>query len=257
MVQRFFVAPEAIDRGLVTLSGAQARQITTVLRMRPGERCFVLDNSGWQYEVEMVDLTPSAVVAAVRSRSLVTTEPRTKIAVYQGMLKADRFEFVLQKGTELGVVAFVPTICDRCVVGSVGNGRPARLERWERIVVEAAEQSGRGRLPVIQPAIVFSQACESARGISLIPWEEETSSRLRDAVRRLTRTEASGQQVTRPRPFAVNLFVGPEGGFTESEIERARSYGIVPVTLGPRILRAETAAIATAAAVLYEMGDLG
>ena len=257
VAHRFFVGPEAIDRGTVTFSGAQARQMSTVLRMRPGDRCFVLDNSGWQYEVEIASLTPNTVLAAVRSRSLVTTEPRTKITVYQGMLRANRFEFVLQKGTELGVVAFVPMICDRCVVGAVGDGRSARFERWERIVVEAAEQSGRGRLPALQPAVLFQQACESARGISLIPWEEETSSRLRDVLRRLVSEHPPGRPPSRARPFSVNIFVGPEGGFSESEIDRARDYGIAPVTLGPRILRAETAALAAATAVLYELGDLG
>lgn len=254
MTQRFFVTPGAIDRGVVALSGSQARQMATVLRMRPGDRCYILDNTGWQYEVEILELSPTHALAAIRSRSLVTTEPRTKITIYQGMLKADRFEIVLQKCTELGAVAFVPTICDRCVVGTVGNGRSARVERWERIIVEAAEQSGRGKLPLLQPAMLFAQACEAARGISLIPWEQEHGEHLRTLLRGLTQGEPAKQSA---RPFAINVFVGPEGGFTEAEVERAQSYGVKPVTLGHRILRAETAAIAATTAVLYEMGDFG
>ena len=256
MVQRFFVGPGAISEGMVRLSGPQARQMVTVLRMRPGDHCFVLDNSGYQYEIVVVDLTQSEVRGEIHSRSLVTTEPRTKITVYQAMLKADRFEYVLQKGTEIGVVSFVPTICDRCVLGNIGNGRSAKIERWERIIIEAAEQSGRGRLPALQSATLFRQAVESARGISLIPYEEEQTDHLRDVLRKLV-TSQGGAAGGKARPFAINIFTGPEGGYTEAEIELAKSYGVIPVTLGPRILRAETAALATATAILYETGDFG
>lgn len=268
LTQRFFVAPQAVGQDIVELNGTQAHQMLAVLRMRLGDHCFVLDNTGWQYDVELIELSPGAARAKICSRKLVTTEPRTKITIYQGILKADRFEFVLQKGTELGAIAFVPTICDRCVVGAVSSGRSAKLDRWERIIVEAAEQCGRGRLPALQPAMLFTQACEAARGISFIPWEEEESEHLRDALRRVTRSSKSqerpsaerlpaDQPASRARPFSVNIFIGPEGGFATTEVALARSFGIVPVTLGDRILRAETAALAAATAVLYEMGDLG
>ncbi len=256
MTQRFFVQPGAIAQDEVLLGGPQAHQIIAVLRMKAGDRCFVLDNTGWQYEVQVAELKQGEVRAKVLSRSLVTTEPRTKITIYQGLLKADRFEYVLQKGTELGVVAFVPTVCDRSVAGALDD-RSGKIARWTRIIAEAAEQSGRGKLPVLQPAMAFAQACSQARGISVIPWEGESTQRLRDALRQLTLDGASEVKSTRPRPFAVNLFVGPEGGFTPEEVETARQHGIAPVTLGARILRAETAAIATASAVLYELGDLG
>jgi 16S rRNA (uracil1498-N3)-methyltransferase len=256
-VQRFFVDPGAIVDGTVTLAGPQARQMVTVLRMRVGDHCFALDNTGYQYEVEIVELTPALVRGAVRSRSLVTSEPRTKITVYQAMLKSDRFEYALQKGTEIGVVSFVPTITDRCVVGNIGDSRSAKIERWTRIITEAAEQAGRGKLPTLQSALLFPQAVESARGISLIPYEEERGAHLRDVLRHHLSDQNFGQPGSRTRPFAVNIFTGPEGGFSESEIALAKSYGIVPVTLGPRILRAETAALATATAILYETGDFG
>lgn len=256
-MQRFFVQPGAISQDAVLLGGPQAHQVISVLRMKQGEHCYVLDNTGWQYEVEVVEIRSGEVKAKVVSRSLVTTEPRTKITIYQGLLKADRFEFVLQKGTELGVVAFVPTICDRSVVGTLDDGRSGKLARWSRIIAEAAEQSGRGKLPVLQPAAVFRQACSQARGISLIPWEEEGSRHLRDSLRQLTVDGAGEARSVRTRPFAVNLFIGPEGGFEPDEVATAQRYGIVPVTLGPRILRAETAAIVAASAVLYELGDLG
>ena len=258
-MHRFFVAPEAVQRDTVVLDDRQARQIASVLRLRPGEHIVVLDNSGWQYDTELVEVGPGAARGAISSRSLVDTEAHTKITVYQGLLKGDHFEVVLQKCTELGAAAFVPTICSRCVVGSIGNGRSARHERWERVIVEAAEQSGRGKLPTLQPAAMLAQACEQVRGVSFMAWEGEQSTHLRDALRQDAQTgeEPAQRRSGRARPFSVNLFVGPEGGFAEAEVERAASYGIATVTLGPRILRAETAAIAATALVLYEMGDVG
>lgn len=255
-MHRFFVGPESFWQTGVTLTGPQAHQIANVLRMRPGDRCLVLDNTGWQYDVELVRVTPSQVVGDVGKRRLVDSEPRVKIAVHQAMLRSNRFDLVLQKCTELGVAAFVPMICDRCVAGELGDGSQSKLQRWERIIVEAAEQSGRGKLPSLQPPTMFAQACELARGLSLIPWEGERERHLRDALRGED-VDRAEPKVSRPRPFTVNVFIGPEGGFTREEIETAIGYGIVPVTLGKLIQRAETAAITAAAMTLYEYGEIG
>ncbi|MBI2942126.1 MAG: RNA methyltransferase, partial [Chloroflexi bacterium] len=177
----------------------------------------------------------------------------TKITLYQALLRPSKFEVVLQKCTELGVAAFVPTISERCIISNVGDGNPAKLERWHRIIVEAAEQSNRGKLPTLQPASVFPQAAEQARGFSLVAWEGESERSIRDVVREGLGVGVAGAR----RPFTVNVFIGPEGGFSAAEVEIARSYGIVPVSLGRRILRAETAAIAATTIILYEAGDLG
>ncbi|MHB1417621.1 MAG: RsmE family RNA methyltransferase, partial [Chloroflexota bacterium] len=162
----------------------------------------------------------------------------------------------LQKCTELGAVGFVPLITARTVIGSVAEVGDQRIQRWQRIVVEAAEQSGRGRLPVLHPAQIFQSGCERAAGLSLIPWEEEKERGLRTVLRERFAPPTAGTSA-RGRPFAVNIFVGPEGGFTPEEVALAKRYGIVPVTLGPRILRAETAPVVVSAAVLYEAADLG
>src|SRR6185436_12516831 len=115
---------------------------------------------------------------------------------------------------------------------------------WERIIVEAAEQSGRGKLPQLMAAVPFDQACEQARGLSLILWEGERERRLREALQAGGVDNGAPRRGAAARPFSVNLFVGPEGGFAEAEVARARSFGILPVTFGPRILRAETASVA-------------
>ncbi len=243
-MHRFFVAPSALQHQTVTLTGPQAHQIAVVLRLRPGERIVVLDNSGWQYLVELQTVTPQRVVGRIGERSLATTEPRVKLTLYQGLIRAPKFELVLQKCTEIGVVAFVPVLCARSLVTSADETRPAKFERWQRIIAEAAEQSGRGKLPVLHPVTTFGQACRQARGLALLAHERAPARPLRAVLQ------------TVERPFAVSLFIGPEGGFAPEEVAQAQDYGIVPVALGPRILRAETAAIVATALVLYTLGDM-
>ena len=219
------------------------------LRLKTEDHILVLDNNGWEYEVELKRMSTERVGGKIIEKRLSRTEPRTRITLYQALLKGSKFEFVLQKCTELGVATFVPTICDRCVVGNLADATSGKIMRWKRIVQEAAEQSGRGRLPPLHPPLLFGQACEQASGLSLMPWEQEKSIGLQAALK--------GQTSTENHPPSVNLFIGPEGGFSDSEVEFALAYGIKPVSLGNRILRAETAAIAAVTAVLYEYADLG
>jgi 16S rRNA (uracil1498-N3)-methyltransferase len=257
-VHRFFVPPAWFHGNEVTITGPQAQQIARVLRMRPGDEIVVLDNSGWEIETRLSAVDPDTVRGQVLRRRLARSEPRTKITLYQAVLKSNHFEFVLQKGTELGAVEFVPVIADRCVVSDlevVEKKRP----RWERVVQEAAEQCRRGRKPALRPALLFPQACEHAqksRGLSLIPWEEEGRQSLRTLLQ--DGPPGMGKKAGRESwpPLAVNLFIGPEGGFSSKEIDLARRYGLLPVTMGPRILRAETAGLVAATAIFYEWGDM-
>jgi 16S rRNA (uracil1498-N3)-methyltransferase len=257
--QRFFVAPEAVQNGSIRFNRDQARQMTAVLRLGQGSNVIALDNSGWQYVVTLDQVSGAEAVGTVRTRTLVTSEPRTKITLYIGLIRAPKLEIVLQKCTELGVAAFVPVIAQRCVVQQSDEMSPAKVERWQRIVVEAAEQSGRGKLPVIMPALSFKQACEQVRGMSLLLWEGEREMPLREALEKAAAERRAGRRSggAAARPFSVNVFVGPEGGFTDDEAALARVAGVLPVTLGPRVLRAETASVAVASAILYAQGDLG
>jgi 16S rRNA (uracil1498-N3)-methyltransferase len=247
-MQRFFVAPERIRHGQVAFDAQQAHQLSSVLRLKPGEAVAVLDNAGWLYEVTLREIGPAAATGDIRSRRLAPGEPRTKVTLYPALLKSDKLELVFQKCTELGVTAFVPVVTDRCNVGaSVSENKQMR---WDRIIAEAAEQCERGRLPQLHAVMLFAQACEQARGVSLIACERGERASLHEVV------EARLGGGVGPRPFALNLFVGPEGGYTPDEVSEAVSYGIVPVSLGPRILRAETAAIVGAALTLSYAGDL-
>jgi len=248
-MHRFFIPPEWIDQEKVVITGKLVHQLRNVLRLRSGDRIVVLDNTGWEYEIALKRVARGYVEGVVRGvRSAV--EPNTKITLYQALLKGVKFEFILQKCTELGVSGFVPMVCERCVARSP---KDKRVERWQRIIVEAAEQSGRGMLPTLEPALLFQKACGSAMGFSLLAWEGEQASRLRAALR----SEIYRQKIISTKnPLSVNLFIGPEGGFSPFEVEFAQGCGIVPISLGSRVLRAETAGLVAATAILYECGDL-
>jgi 16S rRNA (uracil1498-N3)-methyltransferase len=243
-MHRFFLPADWLAEGTVSITGTLVHQLRHVLRLGAGDHITVLDNSGWEYEVELQKVDSSKVEGRVISKALAVAEPRTKITLYQALLKGSNFEFVLQKCTEIGVVSFVPVICERCVAGEP-EGK--RLSRWRNIIVEAAEQSRRGKLPVLHNPISFTKACRSASGISLLPWEGEKARSIGDALQ--------GYHQTKEIP-EFSIFTGPEGGFSPQEIDIAQSCGVVPVSLGPRILRAETAGLVTVAVTLYEFGEM-
>jgi 16S rRNA (uracil1498-N3)-methyltransferase len=246
-MHRFFIPPHSIKDNRVLIRGTAVHQIRDVLRMKPGDEIILLDNSGWAYNAVLVTVDRETVRARVIGQWELKTEPQTRTTLYQGMLKGSKFEWVLQKGTEVGVTAFVPVLAARCIIGTINDVSNARVERWERIIIEAAEQSGRAILPNISNAMLFAHACDQAgrNGLALIPWEGERSNGLREAL-----------QIV-PKPREISVFIGPEGGFTEEEIVTAKEHNVIPVSLGPRILRADTAGLAAVAAILYELGDFG
>jgi 16S rRNA (uracil1498-N3)-methyltransferase len=246
MTHRFFIPPNWLTPPTVRLTGEAARQIKTVLRMQAGDEIVVLDNSGLEYRVRLTTLGRNEVQGQVIAQQLAQGEPQLHLTLYQGTLKGQKFEWVLQKGTELGVNTFVPTVCQRSVVSKMDE-LTGKQARWERIIQEAAEQSRRGRLPGLAPTISLAEAIHQASGqmpppLLLMPWEEAGESTLKAALRET-------------KPQAVAVFIGPEGGFTGGEAELARRAGIRLIKLGPRILRAETAGLAVCAAILYELGE--
>jgi 16S rRNA (uracil1498-N3)-methyltransferase len=260
MTHRFFIPTDWFEGDKVTLSGALVHQIRDVLRLMPGETIVVLDDSGWEYEVQLSTVEQEQATGQVQNKVLARTEPRAKITLYQSLLKGDKFEWVLQKGTELGIVEFVPIVCDRCVMGNVDEVSKSKLERWRRIILEAAEQSKRARLPRLQLPLLFAQACERARRaeLALLSWEGERTRSLRSMLTEYNSlpVTAHGKTSAMRKPFSISIFVGPEGGFTAREVDQARRYGLAPVSLGPRILRAETAALAAVTMILYQLEDL-
>ncbi len=243
-MRRFFVPPGLLADLEVNLPPELARRLATVLRLKRGDRLVLADGAGRDYEVELTAVSPRAATAAVIAERPSPPEPSLELVLYQSLIRPQRFELVLEKGTELGVSRFVPLLSSRAQVRTEGGSQ--RLQRWRRIVTEAAEQSGRGRVPAIDPPSLFEDAVRSAPGLRLMPWEGERSQGLRSYLRSLG-----------DRPLAASLFIGPEGGFAEDEVRLAREAGCVPISLGPRILRSETAGIVAAALVMHELGEMG
>ncbi|MBN1993639.1 MAG: 16S rRNA (uracil(1498)-N(3))-methyltransferase [Anaerolineae bacterium] len=243
MPHRFFIPPNWLTPPTVTLRGPIARQIKTVLRLRPGDNVIVLDNSGTEFLVTLNQVEKNAAAGRIVAQQPAAGEPKIHLTLYQGALKGQKFEWVLQKGTELGVSCFAPIICRRSVVKRVG-ALTKKYERWQQIIREAAEQSRRGKLPSLVQPLLLAEAIEQARSSSLLvmPWEEAGGPTLKEV---LTQTTTN----------RIAVFIGPEGGFAAEEAEIARQAGGQLVTLGPRILRAETAALAACAAILYELGE--
>ena len=149
-MHRFFVDPDCIRDGRASVDGAVARQVSQVLRMRAGESIALLDGTGWEYVVSLNSLSPSRLEGDVVSESFLSGEPDVSVTLYQGIMKGEKLEMVLQKGTELGISAFVPVVCRRSIPRAAGGRADARLKRWQSIVREAAEQSGRTRIPVVE-----------------------------------------------------------------------------------------------------------
>jgi 16S rRNA (uracil1498-N3)-methyltransferase len=194
---RFFVDSGVIHgRDVLLEDGELAHQLGTVLRLRPGEKITLLDNSGWQHIVALHTVERGRVAGTVERKELAGGEPRTKITLYVGLMRPERFEWVLQKGTELGVSAFVPLICERSTIADADELSPNKLERWNRIMREAAEQSRRGKLPRLAPALFLPAACDHAaqRGTALLLWEGGGVPSLRSV---LQKAEGRGNETKR------------------------------------------------------------
>ena len=269
-MHRFFVPPELLKTTSieVPLPKELAHQVRDVIRLDVGEQLLLLDSSGDEVLANVARINKASVEVYLLERRPGKREPAIRIILCQGMLKSTRFEWILEKGTELGVSVFSPIICRRSMAGLEGTGS-SKIQRWQRIIQEAAEQSGRSRLPELLPIRSFVDALSdiSQDTLAIMPWEEEPSLTLHDALNSTNRStrnvgatlavalsSQSPATIARPSqtPLTIVLFIGPEGGLTAEEVALAQRHGVQVVTLGDRILRAETAAIATVANVMYE-----
>jgi 16S rRNA (uracil1498-N3)-methyltransferase len=237
MMHRFFVEVDQIVGDSVSFREGQAHQIGHVLRLRVRDRVQVFDG---KTPCDRVVELSGPQLGRIVDEAPQAAEPRTRLVVYPALLQRDKFEPVLQKLTEVGVAAIVPIFTSRGLVREAPDEK--RSWRWQAILREAAEQCGRGTVPELCGALPLDAAVAGAEGTRIIAYEGEQRVGLR--------------KVLASRPGAVSVFVGPEGGFAEAEVSRARTLGAVSVTLGPRILRTETASPILAALVLYELGDL-
>ncbi|TYO98105.1 16S rRNA (uracil1498-N3)-methyltransferase [Geothermobacter ehrlichii] len=237
-MRRFFVDPQLLQDDLVSLPPEILRHLQ-VLRMEQGDRICLLDGAGLLCEARLLRIDRQKALAGIEKRCRVS-ETALSVTLFQGLPKGDKFELVLQKGTEIGISDFVPVLCRRSQVKTPGR----RMQRWNRIVAEAARQSGRNLLPRLSSPLELAAGLAGCDAdLRLVPWEEATT------------PLAERLPATPPRSAA--LLIGPEGGLSPEEIELATAYGFQPVSLGPRILRTETAGFVVAGILQYLYGDLG
>jgi len=239
-MHRFFLPPGAIQADSILFPSDNVHQIFHVLRLRTGDLVTVLDGLGWQYRVELTVVSRQNVSGRVLEKAVISDEPPIHLSMFLCLTQREKFEWMLQKCTEVGVSEFTPVLSSRSLV-QAAESLENKLPRWQRIIQEAAEQSGRGRIPLLNQLLDFSSVLASTRGqfnICLVAWEEEQALRLTDAVKGL------------PANARIALLIGPEGGLTLAEVESAMESGWKTVSLGPRILRMETAAVVSAALVI-------
>ena len=244
-LRRFFVPPGSLRARNVTLGADLAHRLGRVLRLKRGDRVLLSEGGGREYEVQLTGVSPYAITGVVLAEREAQAAPEVSLVLYQSLIRANRFDLVLEKGTEIGVARFVPVITARSLVQGDGEPATTRGERWRRLVIEAAEQSGRGRPPRVDAPLPFDEAVRQARGLKVMAFEGERVRSLGTYLRGLAR-----------RPETVSLFIGPEGGFEDSEVDLTREAGAEIVSLGRRILRSETAGIVASALVLDALGEL-
>lgn len=241
---KFFVCPDEIRGGFLVLTGENAAH-AKVLRIKPGDDVCVCDGSGCDYACRVSDVSPGQISLVVQRQTPSAAEPSVRCSVYMAYAKADKLEHVIQKATELGASEIVAFPSARCVSRPDERSLEKKRERWQKIAASAAEQSGRGRVPSVITAESYVCAVQRACtcDLALFPYENEQRLSLRAAIG----TEAL---------HSVSIMTGPEGGFTPEEVALARQAGMKICSLGPRILRCETAPLCALTAVLFAAGAL-
>ncbi len=237
---RFFC--QNIANGQITITGGDAHHIGRVLRMRMGEELTVCDTVGTDYACKISAITPNEVVADIMEQTPTLSEPKLRITLYQGLPKSDKMDWIVQKSVELGVSRICPVQTVRCIAKSDGDKAHKKRERWQKIAAEAAGQSGRGIIPQVDTPISWKQMLKEIDPATTIVFYEGGGQPLSALVSSKT--------------SALAVVVGPEGGFDEAEIAELRTLGVIPATLGPRILRCETAPVVALAAIFTLSGDM-
>ena len=230
----FFVTEDQIGEETVVIRGSDVNHIRNVLRMRQGEPLFISGGEGTGYECEICHIGTDQVMARILSRSDRTGELPARLHLFQGLPKGDKMELVIQKAVELGVSEVIPVITRRTIVKLDKKKVEAKTARWNAVAESAAKQSGRGVIPVVRGVLSFKEALAYAGPfpVKIVAYE------------RAEGMKTLREQLGRIRPgMDAGIFIGPEGGFEEDEISGAESAGAVPVSLGRRILRTETAGL--------------
>lgn len=245
-MRRFFISPRDISNGRATVSGDLFRHMVKVLRLKAGDGVMLADGAGNEFAGVIRTVGRESADISIEGQPASTPATGPGITLYQGLPKGDKLDYILQKATELGVAGVVPFAAERSVPRVKIGEAAGKIARWQRIAQEAARQSGRATLPLVDFAEGLGGVVSMARQqVKLLLWEEEKVNRLKDLLAGC------------PEPESIALIVGPEGGLSAAEARMAQENGFVPASLGPRILRTETAGVAMLAILQFYWGDMG
>lgn len=243
-MHHFFVDPEQICDEKVVIEGSDVNHMKNVLRLKNGDMLEVIDGIGNNYLCAVEAIDAQSVRLHIVDTRKADSELPSKLYLFQGLPKSDKMELIIQKAVELGVYEVIPVVTKRAVVKLDEKKAAKKTARWNAISEGAAKQSGRSRIPEVREVMTFAEALEYAKNLDvvLIPYEKaEGMQKTRQVIAEI----APGQ--------SVGIFIGPEGGFEESEVELAVEHGGVPITLGRRILRTETAGLAALSILMYHL----
>ncbi len=245
-MRRFFVSPERFTEKTVTLKGPDVNHIRTVLRMKPGDCIGVVDGEGFQYEVRLTEVERQAVCGDILSRTALETESPVGISMGQALIKGSGFDPLVRKAAELGVHSIAAVKTERCIARLAKESEHHRTQRWQRIAEEASKQCGRSRVPEVHPAVLsVEEFCRQSADcdLKLVFWEDEPKTRLQD--------------IAPQGPVSSIAFLaGPEGGWAKEEIDRLRQQGFHTVSLGPRLLKADSVSLVILSLLQHRWGDL-
>ena len=233
-----FLSPEELSTEEVIIAGNQAKHLS-VLRVKIGEIITVFDGLGYKYDCKILQINKKNFIAEKLSKAPYSTESPVSITLAQGIAKGEKMDFIIQKATELGVNKIIPLITERSQVRHT-----TKIERWRKIAISAAEQSCRGKVPEINEPVSLEDFLED-RHIGIIFYEKETGKHLKQILKEFKDSKE------------ITILIGPEGGFSKGEVNAAVEKGFLEASLGPRILRTETAAIKAISIIQYELGDAG
>lgn len=247
-MHKFFIPQENINGDTAVIDGEDVKHIYKVLRLEEGDQVGLNDCRGAEYLAEITDVNKKEVTLRIIRRLETNNESPIDIYLYQGLPKSQKMDLIAQKATELGVKEITPVITERVVVKNE-LGEYKKLDRWNRIALEACKQSKRTLIPKINQPMEFDEMLKAVERVDLIlvPYESQEGKGLKKVC----------QGIDRAAVKSAAIVIGPEGGFEPSEIEALERMGAEIITLGPRILRTETAGFVCAALLLYELGDLG
>lgn len=242
---KFFVDKKQITEDTIIIIGENAHHISRSLRMAPGEKITVSDMQGYDYDCVLEAFTDATVNAKILTKYRSEAEPEIRVHLYQALPKGDKLDLIIQKSVECGAYDITPFESTNCVVKIKGDAEAKKIDRRNKIALEAAKQCGRGIIPKVNPSIAFSEMLKSASlsDVVLFCYEGDGTLPMAHALRRI-RTEKNIKD--------ISIIIGSEGGFTPNEVLEAEKHSFIKIGLGKRILRAETAAIMSLACIVYE-----